>query len=70
MSQSKKSSLFEACVNVAIGYFVALGTQLLVFPMFNIHIPMRDNLLIGVLFTITAIIRMYFVRRLFNKGAK
>ena len=64
--QSRLQSLLESFVNVAIGYLVALGAQLLVFPLFNIHIPLRDNVLIGVIFTVVSIVRSYGVRRLFN----
>lgn len=65
--QTKKMSLVETCCNVAIGYVVAILSQLLVFPIFDIHIPFSDNLLIGLWFTVISIIRGYLVRRLFNK---
>ena len=46
MSQSKKHSMIESLSNVAIGYSVALASQLAVFPMFDIHIPLSDNIAI------------------------
>ena len=61
--QSKRMSLIETLTNVAIGYIVAILSQLAVFPIFNIHIPLTDNLLIGVWFTVISIIRGYLVRR-------
>lgn len=66
MSQSRKMSFVESCVNVAIGYGVAIASQVLIFPMFGIHVPFRDNLMIGLWFTAVSIVRSYFVRRLFN----
>lgn len=33
MTQSRSASLVESGANVAIGYFVALGSQLVIFPM-------------------------------------
>jgi len=63
-------SLIETLTNVAIGYIVAILSQLAVFPIFNIHIPLTDNLLIGVWFTVISIIRGYLVRRLFNRIKK
>ena len=66
MSQSRFASFAETLLNVAIGYGVALSAQILVFPLFGIHIPLQDNVLIGVIFTAVSIIRSYWVRRLFN----
>lgn len=67
MSQTKKHSLFESCLNVAIGYGVALASQVLIFPFYGINIPISDNLVIGVWFTMISIIRSYILRRWFNK---
>jgi len=65
--QTKTHSLIESLTNVAIGYVVALLSQIVVFPMFNIYVPLSDNLLIGLWFTAISIIRSYVVRRYFNK---
>jgi membrane protein implicated in regulation of membrane protease activity len=64
--QSKRESIFEAVTGVAIGFVVAIASQLIIFPWFGIHIPFTDNLLMSVFFTIISIIRGYFVRRWFN----
>lgn len=64
--QTRLQSLIETFINVAIGYGVALASQLLIFPLFGIHIPLSSNLLIGVFFTVISIVRGYVVRRLFN----
>lgn len=64
--QTRLGSLIESLVNIAIGYFVALGSQLAIFPLFDIYISLSDNLLIGAWFTVIAIIRSYLVRRYFN----
>lgn len=65
--QSKRMSMVETCTNVAIGYFVALASQLAIFPMFDIHISLIDNLAIGAWFTVISIVRGYIVRRVFNR---
>lgn len=70
MSQTKTHSLIESLTNVAIGYVVALLSQIVVFPMFNIYVPLSDNLLIGLWFTAISIFRSYVVRRYFNKKGK
>ena len=65
--QSKKFSMIESITNVAVGYFVALFSQLIIFPVFNIHVPLKSNLLIGAFFTVVSIARSYTLRRVFNK---
>ena len=69
MSQSKSMSMVETCANVAIGYGVALASQLVIFPMFDIHISLADNLAIGAWFTVISIVRGYAVRRFFNRAS-
>ena len=66
MKQSKLMSLAEALLNVAIGYIIAVATQLLVFPIFGLQVSITDNLLIGAFFTVVSIARSFAVRRLFE----
>ena len=70
MSQSRLMSGVEAVTNVAVGYGVAVGTQLVVFPWFGLDVPMTDTLLIGAVFTVVSIVRSYALRRLFNGWAR
>ena len=44
--QTRLQSFTESLVNILIGYFTALISQILVFPLFNIYISICDNLLI------------------------
>ena len=64
--QTRVNSMIESLTNVGIGYCVAIASQLLVFPLFDINIPFSDNLLIGLYFTIISIARSYIVRRWFT----
>jgi hypothetical protein len=64
--QKEKHSLLESLINVAIGYFVAVSAQHVIFPLFGLNVPLSDNLMIGGLFTIVSVVRSYFIRRLFN----
>ena len=66
MSQSRKASLAESLVNVAVGFWVAVAAQLLVLPMFGLQVSATDNLAIATIFTIISIVRSYLLRRLFN----
>jgi membrane protein implicated in regulation of membrane protease activity len=65
--QTKRGSFAEACLNVAIGYGVALASQVLIFPLYGVHLPLSTNALIGVWFTIISIARSYLLRRWFNR---
>jgi len=65
--QTKKQSLTETLTQTAIGYTVALCSQLLIFPFFDIHVPLSDNILIGLWFTVVSIARSYIIRRFFTK---
>ena len=66
MSQKKTTSLIETCLNTAIGYIVAITTQIIVFPFFDIEVTFNQQLAIGIIFTAVSIIRGYFIRRFFN----
>lgn len=70
MIQSKLESLIETCINTAIGYLVALLSQLLVFPLVGIDVPFSTNLVIGAWFTVISILRGYVIRRWFNARLK
>jgi hypothetical protein len=65
--QTRYQSFVESCINVAIGYGVALMSQIIVFPLFGIHISLSSNIAIGAIFTVISIARSYAVRRVFNK---
>lgn len=67
MKQRRLHSLFESMTNVFIGYGVAVLSQLIVFPMFEIRLPFTDNLLIGAWFTAISVARSYAVRRWFTR---
>lgn len=67
MHQTRRHSFIDGLTNVAIGYFVALSSQLVIFPLFGIHVAFRDNILIGLYFTVISIARSYVLRRFFTK---
>ena len=67
MSQPRIYSLIESVANVAIGFGVALVTQIIVFPIFGLHATIGDQLGIAAIFTVVSIARSYMVRRLFNR---
>lgn len=65
--QPRLLSFIESVANVCIGFFVAIATQIAVFPLFGIAVKMSDNLKIGGIFTVISIARSYAVRRAFNR---
>jgi hypothetical protein len=65
-AQSRKASLAETLLSTAIGYVIAVTTQAIVFPWFGLHVPLHENMLIGVIFTVVSIARGFCMRRLFE----
>ncbi|MGS4948275.1 DUF7220 family protein, partial [Meridianimarinicoccus sp. RP-17] len=59
-------SLVEAIANVAVGYGVAVVTQILIFPVFGLHTTLAQNLKMGAVFTVVSIARSFALRRLFE----
>jgi hypothetical protein len=68
MQQTKLESLLEVCLNVAIGWVVALITQLIVFPKYGFNPTFGEQFGISVIFTVVSIVRGYIIRRWFNAG--
>ena len=66
MKQSRAMSLVESVANVAVGYGVAVVTQLLIFPVFGLHTTLAQNLQMGAIFTVVSIARSFGLRRLFE----
>jgi hypothetical protein len=50
--QSRVMSFVEAVTNVLVGYGVAVVTQILIFPIFDLHTTLAQNLKMGFVFTI------------------
>ena len=68
--QTRFNSLLESFTNILIGYTIAILSQIVVFPMFDIHVPLKTNLGIGLWFTAISLVRSYTIRRFFNKKQK
>jgi hypothetical protein len=66
MSQSKFTSLIESATNILIGYWCAVLTQLIVFPVMGINVSFKKNMMIGLVFTLISLLRSYVIRRIFN----
>lgn len=60
-------SLVEAATNVIVGYWLAVFTQLVVFPLFGLRISLGENLALSGIFTAISLVRSYALRRLFER---
>jgi hypothetical protein len=66
MSQSRKASFTEACLNTASGFVVSLILWHFVAAAYGIPMPLSTNLEITGIFTVVSVLRSYLWRRLFN----
>jgi hypothetical protein len=58
--------LIEAATNVAVGYVLAVATQIIVFPWFSLHPSIGQSLALGGVFVGISLLRSYALRRLFE----
>jgi len=66
MTQTRLGSLYEALMNVAIGFAINFVANLVILPLVGFHISVGQNFFIGVLYTIVSVARSYVIRRWFN----
>jgi hypothetical protein len=67
VSQTKLGSITEAWANIAVGFGVNYGANLLILPMFGFtSLTWDKNLIIGLLYTVISLLRSYVLRRWFN----
>ena len=67
LRQTKKGSLIEVGINVVIGFAINYVANLIILPMFGLHVSLSDNFLIGLLYTLVSVARSYVIRRWFDK---
>lgn len=65
MSQSRALSAVEAVANAAVGWSVALATQLVLFPVVGLQASVAQHIALSVTFTAVSLARSYVLRRLF-----
>lgn len=64
--QSRRWSLIESWANIGVGFAVNYTANLLIFPLFGMHISLSDNLVLGGIYTVISLVRSYSLRRGFN----
>lgn len=70
MSQSRVMSGVEAVTNVAVGWLVALVTQLVLFPVVGLQVTVAQNLTLSSVFTTVSLVRSYVIRRIFERSSR
>jgi hypothetical protein len=68
--QSKSGSALEAVTNIGIGLLVSLIANAFVFPRYDFHPSLSDNIEITLIYTVISFVRSYGVRRAFNSLRK
>lgn len=62
--QTRLESFIEAWINIAIGFVINFVGNWFILPLVGFHtLTVKDNLIIGGLFTIVSVARQYAIRR-------
>jgi len=67
MTQSKKKSIVESVTNTVTGLVTSFLIQIIIYPLLNIPVSIRQNITITAVFFVASIARGYIIRRIFNK---
>lgn len=70
MTQSRRCSALESCMNIAVGFSINFTANMTVFPLFGWHISAEQNLGLGAIYTGISLVRSYCLRRVFNRIGK
>ncbi len=68
--QSRKHSHYEIITNQILGICIGWSIVYFIFPMMGLHPSKTDASISSLLFFIASYVRMYIIRRIFNKKAK
>jgi hypothetical protein len=66
MAQTKRGSIVEAGANIVVGFTINFVANMLIFPVFGMHISAGNNFLMGLMYTGISLARSYILRRWFN----
>lgn len=73
MTQSRLGSLYEACINIVIGFTINFLANIWLIPAFasdgaggHAHLSLAANWWMGCVYTIISLVRSYTIRRWFN----
>ena len=61
------NDVLESVIDVGSGYFLSIAIMLIVFPLFDLHPTIFENLQIALIFMIVSMTRSALWRRFFRK---
>lgn len=64
--QTRKQSAIEAGTNIAVGYTINVLANLIILPWFGCELSLKQNLWIGICYTVVSFVRSYGLRRFYN----
>jgi hypothetical protein len=64
------SDILESVIDVGSGYFLSILIMLIVFPLFDLHPTIFENLQIALIFMMVSMTRSALWRRFFRKRRK
>jgi len=66
--QTKHKSWQEAWTNIFVGYAINFIANMFVLPLFGFKsLTISKNIFIGAIYTAISVVRLYAIRRYFNK---
>lgn len=68
--QSRRASIVEAWLNIAIGFGINFAANLVFLPLVGVNVTMAQNLWLGAIYTSVSVVRSYVIRRWFNARLK
>lgn len=70
MSQSRRMSAVESGANLVLGFGLAVGIQLAMYPAMGLAVTPVQSMQLGGTFTLASLVRSYVLRRVFNRIAR
>ena len=61
------NDVFESVIDVGSGFILAILIQIFVFPLFDLHPTIFENIQIALIFTVVSMTRSALWRRYFRK---
>ena len=61
------NDILESVIDVGSGYFLSIAIMLIVFPLFDLHPTIFENLQIALIFMVVSMTRSALWRRFFRK---
>jgi hypothetical protein len=67
MAQTKLGSVLESVANITVGFWINFAANIVILPMFGFQsLTLKNNFIIGVIYTGISLVRSYVLRRFFN----